>query len=1607
MNYPLWKFFFDDDVDSFRQFLARATFDRSASKPASGAHNAYLKVGSPSNLATSPKSHPKTKKSGGNIPVTASRGPVVILTRADINVRDDFGRTLLHHAASSHLKTAIEFVKLLIEVPFIDLYVQDVESGWTALHRALYFGNIAIAQALMLKDIQNATDYTTNVSHTNAGGLVKIKDHEGNSPFEVFGLTTAPRDLQQHHNVTLEAAETASVQSEEIEDLLRGAERSRHNITGPIDLYGDEVFAFGSNKNITLGLGDGDNRQFPERVYLARPDHLLERFSDDLRTQRRKEALNEESTNILADPQDNTLLPAIIQYKPIVIQDVIMSKLHTAILTRDPISNLHICGFGPGGRLGTGDEATRFSYVCIQGGGLAKRRVASIALGQDHSVAVCSSGEVFTWGSNKYGQLGYELPDVPAKDTPLQLTPRQLYGLIKKEQIIGAAASSMHSVIYTSSGLYTFGKNEGQLGLMDADARSLEIQVIPRRVGVSILQYPIQSVSAIDRATTVLLENHEVIVFTNYAWTKVMFPLDGFGSDYVSNDFFSRHNRQTKHISKITSGGNTICAMTSYGEVFTIDVPARLESVPSSKSTTNPSKAKNALPTPSKVWSIRKSHMAASDAAVGQDGSVLLCTSSGTVWRKEKRANIKTVHSNGVSTLAKPKDYKFVRVPNIFGAVAVRSNAHGAFYAIRKDSNVMKDQIVVEASGLWDVLFDLLPFKDYKHAVENEDSVEPELRFWKPATKGSSPAFIKRCLLLNQKAEEDFLQLSRHYEPLSASDFDTWITSNATDVRIPVHSFVMKARSRTLRAALSTFSETYYFSIPDVLSVEYGPDGQVCMQLNGADFLTMINLVLYMYTDQVLDVWRYTSKFVYLAPRYRQVRIEVMRLANALDLKQLEKAVRIMDDPAASMREDFEVAFHDSDLFSDADIIIDLAEGEERYAHSVILRSRCPFFEGFFNGHTGGMWMANRIRDNEEGQSIVHIDLTHIDTNVFELVLRHIYADTSEELFDSIIAKDLDEFLDFVIEVMAVANELMLDRLARVCQKVVGCYVTPRNVCGLLNTIAESSEVDFKQAALEYIGLDVENMLEHGLLEELDRYLLEELDETVQANQRAFMPFARSDRALEVLLEHNLDLAARMEDCRQRRLDWMRLPSRYVTESVQPLTRSKSSNSETFKAQVASSTTKALLKDDNASSTLGSPTILTQDAREEMPFEMDEDRSIKSASNFHLGVPALQTGSDGHSSKVLSHRNISPRSSGLLTEHDDGDNDFSSLSSTLQIHKPPNMPHSPLDTAGTAKAAWATPTMKTPTVGLKDIMQEDSSVKVSSLTQSLKHAGISSSSGHTRVSQKERKRQQQRTKIEVEAPEASNLSQVEGMYKVQPMNEPPTVKSPWQKVTKASTPLSPPVRARSDVSRPSELSSSSPLNTSDEAKKTGTNQDRAKDAPRPARSTSTPGMSGLSHNPPPQIQSIRHTPAPMRSPSWVDARTPLADILAQQQFEKTAIKETAAKRALHDIQQEQEFQEWWDNESRRVQEEEAAANLATTRKSRGGRGRGGNRRKSSDRGVKPSSERAESSKDGITDERSRHEDIHGKSTEGRKAEQGKARGRGSGRGRGRSVSNKT
>ncbi|OAP62008.1 hypothetical protein AYL99_04211 [Fonsecaea erecta] len=1524
MSYNLWRAFFEDDVDSFRQYLANATFSSVAPRtPGAGQiGGATLKIGSPGNLAVSPKTPFKFRKSSGTTPISATPGKNagLVLTRAEVNTKDSFGRTILHHAASSQNDDALAFVKALMEMPFLDLYVQDLESGWTPLHRALYFGNISVAHALMIRDIQDATDYTTNAQHSHAGGLVKIKDHEGNSPFEVFGLTIAPRSLQQDSS-TLPSGihDDDSINGVDDNGDHQEHERSRRHVTPLIDLAGDEVYAFGSNKNLSLGLGDGDDRHFPERLQFERPEHLLRRLLDDHLAERRKTSVQEDLADSIGDLQTRLDVPAIIRYRPITVQNVVMSKLHTAVLTNDPISNLYICGYGPGGRLGTGDENTSFTYRCIQAGGLAKRRISSIALGQDHSVAVCSQGEVYTWGSNRFGQLGYALPEVAKNEVPTQLIPRQLFGYIKKEVIIGAAASAIHTAIYTSSAMYTFGKNEGQLGLTDAEARSLDIQILPRRVGVSVLQSPIQSVSAIDRATIVLLENHDVFVFTHYGWTKLIFPLETFTNYYMANNLSTRFNMESNYIKHITSGGNTICAMSSYGEVYSTDVPKVPETVPSNMSTTNPTKARNALPAPSRLWSLRKAHMSAIDVAVGQDGSIIICTASGSAWRKEKRANIKTVRDAKLSP-GRPKDYKFVRIPNLNGVIAVRSNAFGAFTAVRKDVNATRDQIVPVPPGLWRYTLRLLPIREYGVS-------EMEL--------GSAiNAFgVAHAIIFRSSAETDILTMCQQYEPLSRSQYDLWITSTVTDVRIPVHSFILKGRSRVMRHALTEVQETYYYSVPDIMSIEYGQDGQIQVSFQGADFLTLANLVLYLYTDKLVDVWHHTSKALQSAARYRSVRVELMKIASHLEMRGLERAVRVMVDPARSLANDMELAVVDPDFFSDADVVVELADDAELPAHSALLCSRCPFFDGLFNGRAGGMWMASRRNAAEEQSQAVRVDLKHIDEKIFAMVLRHLYADTGEELFDDILTNSLDEFVDIVIELMSVANELMLDRLAQICQKTLGRYVNLRNVCPLVNIVAECTVDSFKKAALEYICLNLESMLELKLLDDLDEDLLLELDKVVQANQLAFLPFARSNRAEAELLRSYPGLLGQIEAGRQTRVDSMRLRSRLVEDegrfAASLKTRYGSLERSAYSPQNRSSLPTPV--DSSPPSTPSrSPAIKATDTEDDLPFDMDgDDPELLPVNEGGILLPHLAR-------KTSSLGGVAPSSTPQLPENDSPPSTFRSregFSGSLRSNddnlSDSTVAETPTTGFAAQRAPWGVLAQGVKKDGLKDTMEQASAARVSNLTQAMRTVSTGPKAT-VKVSQKERKRQQQKIKEQATNPT--------GLSSAKPTTNSPS--SPWQAIAKTPKPNSSPTTI-APIEAVKEVPTKQPMTMRQTI----------------ARGTSTPGPSPrgpISAGPAmdltapskpaaPQIQSIRHTPLPTRV-SAVDARTSMAEILAQQQTEKIAVKEAVAKKSLQEIQQEQEFQEWWDNESRRVQEQEAQANAAAARRGKGGRGRGGQRR---------------------------------------------------------------
>lgn len=135
MNQPLHVAYTLKNQKAFRQLLDRA--------PGSSTSIANPSGGGAGGGTSSSGSRSWTN---GSILSSGSGIPLIV----DVNAKDSSGRTVLHLICSSLEPAAVDYLRMLLNHPGINVNVQDLESRWTPLHRALYVGNI-IAAVLLLQ----------------------------------------------------------------------------------------------------------------------------------------------------------------------------------------------------------------------------------------------------------------------------------------------------------------------------------------------------------------------------------------------------------------------------------------------------------------------------------------------------------------------------------------------------------------------------------------------------------------------------------------------------------------------------------------------------------------------------------------------------------------------------------------------------------------------------------------------------------------------------------------------------------------------------------------------------------------------------------------------------------------------------------------------------------------------------------------------------------------------------------------------------------------------------------------------------------------------------------------------------------------------------------------------------------------------------------------------------------------------------------------------------------------------------------------------------------------------------------------------------------------
>ncbi|XP_038725746.1 uncharacterized protein LOC120016866 isoform X2 [Tripterygium wilfordii] len=283
----------------------------------------------------------------------------------NINSRNTFGLTPLHIAT---WRNHIPIVRRLLAAG-ADPDARDGESGWSSLHRSLHFGHLAVASILL-----------------QSGASVILEDSKSQIPVD---LLSGP--------------------------VLQAVGSGQTSAT--------EVFSWGSGANYQLGTGNERIQKLPCKV-----DSLHGSF----------------------------------------VKLISAAKFHSiAVTTRGEV---YTWGFGRGGRLGHPDFDIHSGQAAVITPrqvtlGLGCRRVKAVAAAKHHTVLATEGGEVFTWGSNREGQLGYTSVDT-------QPTPRRVSSL--KSRIVAVAAANKHTAVVSESGeVFTWGCNrEGQLGYGTSNSAS-------------------------------------------------------------------------------------------------------------------------------------------------------------------------------------------------------------------------------------------------------------------------------------------------------------------------------------------------------------------------------------------------------------------------------------------------------------------------------------------------------------------------------------------------------------------------------------------------------------------------------------------------------------------------------------------------------------------------------------------------------------------------------------------------------------------------------------------------------------------------------------------------------------------------------------------------------------------------------------------------------------------------------------------------------------------------------------------------------------------------------------------------------------------------------
>lgn len=1060
---------------------------------------------------------PSNKSSTNNLKDLPLKVRLQKLAKADLARRDVFGRTILHILVLTGRYDLLRDLLRNLEAKSIITLV-DYENGWNILHYVFFHKRVTCFKVILeyLKSVSpNSSIVVAN--NTLIYELLKSKDRNRLTPLQLLqndfkDLLWIPEyinEKNEYHfsyrfqgngNELLEDEATPEEAENTEKEFIKLKRKFIRNI--PNDWWnasrgGSEIYMLGSNKNNNLGVGDSTDRSIPSKIsheYFKSLKNVMEgSIHDTLVTPRyRKVKISKYHAVVLT--QGGELFSCGIGSRGRLghgfsdirnyfrfsridyfigedyddfkfIKDFVISDNHSMAITIS--GSLYVWGFNNCYQLGF------------------------------HS----SSASSAKTSSTKDTYESFEA-------TPQEITSGDLRS--KGLAIKGMAISNIHSMVYTKNSLYYWGLVVGQVGstLNSADAFDYKIngtnykgyhQKQPK-------EFPfnddIKLVETCETCTVLVTEKDIIHVYFQYQHGKLP-RLPSRGNEGFERFKPSKLTKAPK-VKKVSMKSHEFVAILfESGDVlsFSLDSTNLGEFYKSCKTTRYNS-----------VWKAYDTEMCATDIDVSYDGSVIICTRNGSVFIKYAQPGGKLRRkSMNESTLAIPAtSNKFKKIDNLNHIVRVScDNSFSSFNFIKDDIDLIplklqkndfntdmeylselkdtdlyrkQDQLLDVDHDINSYICDFLyPLKNQNSSInelqnfsfvspEDEEDGELESGISKDSkritdslhtrysvrhtsnktrrikTKDTFEHFDEnhiRELKELLKSDESFI-IARFDSSLISSDksYDIYIRFESyPSVAIGIHKELFCKRSSFCKTIFNPVNPGEYF-IDEGIEGLFNPDNSELLFKSNINLKSMLILIHFIYTNRVLDIWDdYPSR--YSCPN------EIKQVKKDFDI--LVSIFRLSDSFGKFSNDNvfrYKVGSLLDDEPNGGDVLVTLKDGQI-YCHSNILIARSAFFETILSNR----WDTTEAEIEDEGDKCLNFN--NLTIFKFEFILRHLYGFDNIHLFDyflSVIEKlsDTDEFINHLLEIIEITDELLLFQLKNLCQLVLKDLINNDNVMILL-----------------------------------------------------------------------------------------------------------------------------------------------------------------------------------------------------------------------------------------------------------------------------------------------------------------------------------------------------------------------------------------------------------------------------------------------------------------------------------------------------------------------------------------------------------------------------